>query len=103
MDDQENHIHRSNLHIVGLPEDMEGSFPETFAEETLIQLLGHQTFSSALVVERAHRILPRKPPPVVHFFVLRGKKVHSPLKMLRCTFTQIILLKSSVNYLCFRM
>lgn len=60
--DEENRLRRSNLRVVGLPED---ATLETYTEYMLVQLFGRQTFSAAFVVERAHRVLPKKTPPGV--------------------------------------
>lgn len=63
LDDQENRLRRCNLRFVGLPERAEGSSPETFLENLLISTFGRDQFSVMFAVERAHRILPKPPPP----------------------------------------
>lgn len=62
MYDQENRRRHSNFWVVGLAEAAEGGRPESFAVDMLISLFGRNTFSSAFIIERAHRILPKKPP-----------------------------------------
>lgn len=63
LDDQENRLRRCNLRFIGLPEGAEGSAPEVFLENLLTSTYGRNQFSAMFAVERAHRILPKPPPP----------------------------------------
>lgn len=63
LDDQENRLRRCNLRFIGLPEGAEGTSPEAFLENLLISAYGKDQFSVMFAVERAHRILPKPPPP----------------------------------------
>lgn len=53
MDDLENCSHRSNLHLVGLPERKARS---SFLEKWLPDVLGTVKFLGPLLIERVHRI-----------------------------------------------
>lgn len=55
MDDLENRAHRSNLHLVGLPEKVEGSDMCAFLERWIPEVLEHN-FPRLVLIERAHRI-----------------------------------------------
>lgn len=59
----ENRLRRCNLSFVGLPEGAEGSDPPTFLENLLISTFGRPEFYPSFVVERAHRLAARPPPP----------------------------------------
>lgn len=63
QDDMENRLHHCNLRFVGLPEGSEGLDPPSFLENLLITNFGREAFSSTFVVERAHRLVTRPPPP----------------------------------------
>lgn len=62
QDDLENRARRSNIRFIGLPEGSEGPDPATFLEKLLINAYGREAFSTAFVVERAHRMPARRPP-----------------------------------------
>ncbi|KAJ1141316.1 hypothetical protein NDU88_007649 [Pleurodeles waltl] len=57
VDDLEARSHRNNLCIVDVAESTDIDNMEGYKERLLVQLLGHDTFSSLFVVERAHRLL----------------------------------------------
>ena len=55
-EDLENRSRRSNLHLIGLPEDTEGKDAEAFLERWLPDVLGAEIFPSQVRIERAHRV-----------------------------------------------
>uniref|UniRef100_H3A5D2 L1 transposable element RRM domain-containing protein n=1 Tax=Latimeria chalumnae TaxID=7897 RepID=H3A5D2_LATCH len=55
--DLENRARRSNLHLVGLQEGIEGKDPISFMEKLLVEVLGEETFPGQVEIERAHRAL----------------------------------------------
>lgn len=63
QDDMENRLRQCNLRSVGLPKGAEGSDPLSFLENLLISTFGRPEFSFSFVVERAHRLVARPPPP----------------------------------------
>uniref|UniRef100_H3ARX5 L1 transposable element RRM domain-containing protein n=1 Tax=Latimeria chalumnae TaxID=7897 RepID=H3ARX5_LATCH len=60
-DDLENRARRSNLHIIRLPEGIEGKDPILFMEKLLVDVLGENTFPGRIEIERAHRALRPRP------------------------------------------
>ena len=63
IDDLENRGRRKNVRVVGLPEDVEGSHPTKFFESWIPDLLGLETKTGRVKIERAHRTLAPKPGP----------------------------------------
>lgn len=63
QDDMENRLRRCNLRFIGLPEGSEGPDPPSFLENLLINTFGRTEFSTSFVVERAHRLAAKPPPP----------------------------------------
>lgn len=55
-EDLENRSRRSNIRLIGLPENTEGKDAETFLERWLPDVLGAEIFPSPVRIERAHRI-----------------------------------------------
>lgn len=62
-ENMENRLHRSNAHIVGMPEKDEGKNPVEFIEHWLTATFGKNNLTPFFLVERAHRVPPRPPPP----------------------------------------
>uniref|UniRef100_H2ZXS2 L1 transposable element RRM domain-containing protein n=1 Tax=Latimeria chalumnae TaxID=7897 RepID=H2ZXS2_LATCH len=60
-DDLENHSRRCNLHLVGLPEGLEGKDPAAFLEDWLPTFLNLPDLVDKLEIERAHRTFTPKP------------------------------------------
>uniref|UniRef100_H2ZVD2 L1 transposable element RRM domain-containing protein n=1 Tax=Latimeria chalumnae TaxID=7897 RepID=H2ZVD2_LATCH len=59
-EDLENHSQRCNLHLVGLPEGVEGKDPVAFLKDWLPTFLNLPEMTGKLEVERAHRtFIPR--------------------------------------------
>ena len=56
VDDSENRDRRSNLHLVGLPEKVEGFDMCAFLETWIPGVLGEHNFPWPVLIERAHRI-----------------------------------------------
>lgn len=56
LDDLENRSRRSNLRVVGIPENLEGSDPVKFMTEFFLEVLGAEFFSGPLLLSRAHRV-----------------------------------------------
>ncbi|KAI4825292.1 hypothetical protein KUCAC02_020978 [Chaenocephalus aceratus] len=82
VEDLENRDRRSNLRVIGLPENAEGRDVESFLEKWIPEVLGPENFPTPLVIERAHRIpggrpKPNSPPPprplIVKFLNFRDK------------------------------
>uniref|UniRef100_A0A667X2L4 L1 transposable element RRM domain-containing protein n=1 Tax=Myripristis murdjan TaxID=586833 RepID=A0A667X2L4_9TELE len=71
VDDLENRSRRSNVRIINIPEKMEGRDTTGFLEQLIPKLLGHDNFSSPIVVERAHRIgkVSDRPRPIIAKFL----------------------------------
>lgn len=63
QDDMENRLRRCNLHFVGIPEGSEGTDAPSFLENLLTTTFGRAEFSTSFVVERAHRLAAKPPPP----------------------------------------
>lgn len=63
VDDLENRDRRSNLRVIGLPENAEGRDVESFLEKWIPEVLGPENFPTPLVIERAHRIPGGRPKP----------------------------------------
>uniref|UniRef100_A0A667XYD2 L1 transposable element RRM domain-containing protein n=1 Tax=Myripristis murdjan TaxID=586833 RepID=A0A667XYD2_9TELE len=94
VDDLENRSRRSNVRIINIPEKMEGRDTTGFLEQLIPKLLGHDNFSSPIVVERAHRIgkVSDRPRPIIAKFLnfthkekvlrLAWEKVHQNSSML---------------------
>ncbi|KAJ1092833.1 hypothetical protein NDU88_005943 [Pleurodeles waltl] len=61
-EDAEGRSRRNNIHIQGIPEGKEGKNPTQYVEEWL-KSIAEDRLSVHFVVERAHRIPSRKPPP----------------------------------------
>lgn len=59
--DLEGRSRRSNIRIIGLPENFGGPRPTIFFSELLVEVLGHATLSSPPGIDRAHRSLAPKP------------------------------------------
>ena len=55
-EDLENRSRRSNLHLIGLLENAEGRDAEAFLEKWLPDILGAESFPTAVRNERAHRV-----------------------------------------------
>lgn len=47
---------RSNIHILGLPNRVEGNNPVSFLENWLPQVLGADSFLVPVIIEQAHRL-----------------------------------------------
>ncbi|KAM9320225.1 LOW QUALITY PROTEIN: X-linked retinitis pigmentosa GTPase regulator [Gastrophryne carolinensis] len=62
-EDAENRCRRNNIRIIGIPERAEGDAPESFVENLIKNVLAPEGLSPFFVVERAHRIPFRPPPP----------------------------------------
>lgn len=80
VDDLENRSRRSNLRLIGLPENAEGRDVCSFLEKWIPETLGKESFQSPLVIERAHRVPsfranPNAPPRalVMKFLNFRDK------------------------------
>lgn len=56
VDDLENRARRSNLRLVGLPEEKEGANMCTFLEKWIPEVLGEHSFPALITIERAHQI-----------------------------------------------
>ncbi|KAJ4938134.1 hypothetical protein JOQ06_002760 [Pogonophryne albipinna] len=63
VDYLENRDRRSNLRVIGLPENAEGRDVESFLEKWIPEVLGPENFPTPLVIERAHRIPGGRPKP----------------------------------------
>lgn len=63
MDDIENRLRRNNVHIVRLPEKIEGRDPTAFMEQWLQDLFGKEAFTPLFAVERAYRTPTQPLPP----------------------------------------
>ncbi|KAJ3593267.1 hypothetical protein NHX12_005602 [Muraenolepis orangiensis] len=57
-EDLENLSRRSNVQLIGLPENAEGTDAETFLEKWLPEVHGAEHFPTPVMIERAHRIGP---------------------------------------------
>lgn len=77
LDDLENRSRRSNLRVVGIPENLEGSDPVKFMTEFFDEVLGTDFFPRPLVLSRGHRV-GRKPSGV------SGAKQTRPRTFLVC-------------------
>lgn len=66
IDKMENGLPRNNVRVVGLPERCEVSHPVEFMEKWLREIFGVEIFSHLFVIERAHRVPSRAPPPGGH-------------------------------------
>lgn len=53
-DDIENRLKPNNVHIVGLPDKVEGRDPIEFVEQWLLNTFGKEAFTLLFMVERAH-------------------------------------------------
>lgn len=69
VDDLENRSRRSNLRLVGLPENTEQGEITIFLQTWLVDVLGRDAFQSPPIIERAHRLqgrnTPNGPPRVI--------------------------------------
>ncbi|KAL0147048.1 hypothetical protein M9458_057572, partial [Cirrhinus mrigala] len=81
VDDLENRGRRCNVHIIGLPEDTEGSNPVRFFEKWIPEYLQVDTKAGKLKLERAHRSFAPKPaqggrprPVIVRFHNFQDKQ-----------------------------
>lgn len=63
LDDLENRLRRNNIQAIGIPEWAEGKNSLTFIEKLLLSTFGEDAFSPMFLVERAHRVPERPPPP----------------------------------------
>uniref|UniRef100_H3B0P0 L1 transposable element RRM domain-containing protein n=1 Tax=Latimeria chalumnae TaxID=7897 RepID=H3B0P0_LATCH len=81
-DDQENRVHRSNIHLMGLPEGAEGNDPQKFLEKWLPQLLQLQDLLKALEIECMHWALKPHPGPQDRLTILIFKMLRFPDKEL---------------------
>lgn len=66
-EDFENHLRHNNVHIVGLPEKIEGREPTQFVEQWQADVFGKEAFTHLCAIERSHRVptrplLPGNPP-----------------------------------------
>ncbi|ROI15281.1 LINE-1 retrotransposable element ORF1 protein [Anabarilius grahami] len=60
LEDQENRSRRNNVRLVGLPEGAEGSDTVGFLERWLPEVLGPESFTNPITIERAHRLQERR-------------------------------------------
>lgn len=56
VDDLENRARRSNLRLVGLPEEKEGANICAFLEKWIPEVLGEHNFPGPITIKRAHRV-----------------------------------------------
>ena len=63
MEDLENRSRRSNVRLIGLPENAEGKDACIFLEKWIPEMLGAGSFSAPLAIERAHRVPSGRPKP----------------------------------------
>ncbi|KAI4801018.1 hypothetical protein KUCAC02_006181 [Chaenocephalus aceratus] len=63
MEDLENRSRRSNVRLIGLPENAEGKDACTFLEKWIPEILGAGSFAAPLAIERAHRVPSGRPKP----------------------------------------
>ena len=62
LDDLENRDRRSNLRLIGLPENTENGDAAAFLQNWLPEVLGPDTFPCPVIIERAHRLPGRQAP-----------------------------------------
>lgn len=62
-EDLEPRSRRNNVRIAGVPESTNTGKMEIYVETMLKDIFGAESFSTVLIVERAHRSLAPKPPP----------------------------------------
>ncbi|XP_069816100.1 uncharacterized protein [Dendropsophus ebraccatus] len=63
LTDMEDRSRRSNVRILGLPENVEAGDPIKFCQTWLVELFGQEAFSNIFGLERAHRVPGKQPPP----------------------------------------
>lgn len=63
MEDLENRSRRSNVRLIGLPENDQGKDACTFLEKWIPEILGAGSFAAPLAIERAHRVPSGRPKP----------------------------------------
>ena len=88
--DLEGRSRRNNIHIIGLPESVEGSRPTEFFAGLLVEVLGENVLPSTPDLDRAHRALTAKPKPedkprsvviCFHKFQVRDRVIRESRKM----------------------